>query len=96
LGLAQCSPLWLALLRVLALGRRPRKSSHLIAVIGLRLHRLPQRRGLICRQCFHQLDKMPPRIGGGFDGILGSLGLPLRMSTFISIATKERTLQNRL
>jgi hypothetical protein len=50
LSLAQCSPLWLALLPVLALGRRPRKSSHLIAVIGLRSHRLPQRRGLICRQ----------------------------------------------
>jgi hypothetical protein len=28
------------------------------AAIGLRLHRLPQRRRLICRQCFHQLNKM--------------------------------------
>jgi hypothetical protein len=25
-------------------------------------------RGLICRQCFHQLNKMTPSISGGFNG----------------------------
>jgi hypothetical protein len=51
------------------------------------LCRLPQWRGLIWRQRFHQCNKMPPCIGGGLNGILGLIFVPLRMSASISIAT---------
>jgi hypothetical protein len=38
---------------------------------------------------------MPPCIISGFNLIFGLLGMPCLMSTFISIATNERTFQNR-